>query len=126
MMNTVRKIPFEERPRLVFVFSTRGSQWIGMGQQFYEEEPVFRETLRRCSRQIERYLGWCLEEEFTRDSETYRLHALEEYFEPTLAAIQIALSEVWRSRGVQPDAVVGMSSGEFAASYIAGVLSIED
>ncbi|MGH2386615.1 MAG: acyltransferase domain-containing protein [Chloroflexota bacterium] len=60
----------EQRPRLVFVFSTRGSQWIGMGRQLYEEEPIFRETLRRCGCHISRHLGWRLDEEFTRDPGT--------------------------------------------------------
>jgi polyketide synthase 12/myxalamid-type polyketide synthase MxaF len=65
-------------------------------------------------------------QELTRKSEDYRLHESEDLLEPTLVAIQLALCEVWRSKGVLPDAVVGMSGGEFSAAYAAGVLGIED
>jgi len=45
---------------------------------------------------------------------------------PALTAIQIALCDLLRSLGVRPDAVLGLSGGEFAAAYAAGGLSAED
>jgi NADPH:quinone reductase-like Zn-dependent oxidoreductase/malonyl CoA-acyl carrier protein transacylase len=38
----------------------------------------------------------------------------------------VALASVWRSMGVEPDAVVGHSQGEIAAAYVAGALSLDD
>jgi acyl transferase domain-containing protein len=122
----VLHMPKKGRPALVFVFSTRGSEWAGMGQQLYAEDPIFRDVLRRCDWIIKQHLGWSLVQELTRKSEDYRLHESEELLEPTLVAIQLALCEVWRSKGVLPDAVVGMSGGEFSAAYAAGALDIED
>ena len=42
-----------------------------------------------------------------------------------LVAIAIAYAELWRSLGVEPDAVVGHSMGEVGAAYIAGVLDLD-
>ncbi|MEW2115533.1 type I polyketide synthase, partial [Streptomyces sp. NPDC005474] len=41
-------------------------------------------------------------------------------------AVMVSLAEVWRSFGVEPDAVVGHSQGEIAAAVVAGALSLED
>ncbi|MDR6315980.1 acyl transferase domain-containing protein [Actinoplanes couchii] len=38
----------------------------------------------------------------------------------------VGLAAVWRSLGVEPDAVVGHSQGEVAAAYVAGALSLRD
>ena len=38
----------------------------------------------------------------------------------------VSLARVWRSVGVEPDAVVGNSQGEIAAAFVAGALSLED
>ena len=46
--------------------------------------------------------------------------------QPALLSIEIALAALWRSWGVEPDAVVGHSMGEVAAAYIAEALSLED
>ncbi|MGW2231731.1 SDR family NAD(P)-dependent oxidoreductase, partial [Streptomyces formicae] len=41
-------------------------------------------------------------------------------------AVMVSLAALWRSYGVEPDAVVGHSQGEIAAAVVAGGLSLED
>src|SRR5690606_23185549 len=46
--------------------------------------------------------------------------------QPALVAFEMGLAELWRSWGVEPQAVVGHSLGEVAAAFTAGILSLED
>ncbi|MGW2426569.1 SDR family NAD(P)-dependent oxidoreductase, partial [Streptomyces sp. NPDC001709] len=41
-------------------------------------------------------------------------------------AVMVSLAALWRSFGVEPDAVVGHSQGEIAAACVAGALSLRD
>src|SRR4029077_5405072 len=43
--------------------------------------------------------------------------------QPVLVGIQLALTALWRSYGVQPDAVIGHSMGEVTAAVVAGALT---
>jgi acyl transferase domain-containing protein len=45
---------------------------------------------------------------------------------PTILSLELALAELWRSWGVEPDAVMGYGLGECAAACVAGALSLED
>ena len=45
--------------------------------------------------------------------------------QPAGLALQVALTELWRSRGVVPGAVVGHSFGEVAGAWAAGALTLE-
>ena len=49
-----------------------------------------------------------------------------EFAQPCCTAIQIALVDVLRNWGVKPTAVTGHSSGEIAAAYAAGALSLPE
>ncbi|WP_434042179.1 MULTISPECIES: acyltransferase domain-containing protein [Sorangium] len=113
------------RPKIAFVFPGQGSQWVGMGRALAEAEPVFRATLEAWDEAIRRELGWSLLEELGADEGRSRLDRID-VVQPALVAVEVALAALWRSWGVEPDAVVGHSMGEVAAAHVAGALSLED
>ncbi len=115
----------EGRRKVVFVFPGQGSQWFGMGRQLLEQEPAFREALERCDDAVQKHVGWSLLEELAADEARSRLHEID-VIQPTLFAIEVALAALWRSWGIEPDAVVGHSMGEVAAAHVAGALSLPD
>lgn len=115
------------RPRkLVFVFPGQGSQWWGMGRELLRQEAVFSEAIERCDRAMAPYCYWSLLTELAGpDASRSRLNEID-VLQPALFAIQVALAALWRSWGIEPQAVVGHSMGEVAASCVAGALSLED
>jgi acyl transferase domain-containing protein len=97
-----------------------------MGQKLLEQEAVFREVVERCDRAMRPYGDWSLLAELTvTDAAQSRLNEID-IIQPALFAIQVALAALWRSWGIEPQAVVGHSMGEVAAAYVAGALSLED
>ncbi|HIK08529.1 MAG TPA: type I polyketide synthase [Trichormus sp. M33_DOE_039] len=114
----------DDLSRLVFVFSGQGAQWLGMGRQLLAQEPVFRETMQECDRILQSLTHWSLLQELAAPEDISRLQATE-VAQPAIVAIQIALTALWRSWGVEPAAVVGHSLGEITAAYVAGVFTLE-
>ena len=45
--------------------------------------------------------------------------------QPVLVGLQLALTALWRSYGVAPDAVIGHSMGEVTAAVVAGALTVD-
>ena len=111
--------------KLVFVCSGQGPQWWGMGRQLLEREPVFRTTIERCDTLLRQHAEWSLLSELMADESHSRLHETA-IAQPAIFALQVALAALWKSWGVEPDAVVGHSVGEMAAAHISGALSLED
>ncbi|HWG44788.1 MAG TPA: type I polyketide synthase [Gemmataceae bacterium] len=114
-----------QRPRLAFVCSGQGPQWWAMGRQLLEQEPIFRAVIQRCDEIVRRLGSWSLLDELNADEAHSRM-AVTAISQPAIFALQVALAALWRSWGVQPDAVVGHSVGEVAAAHLAGVFSLED
>jgi acyl transferase domain-containing protein/acyl carrier protein len=118
--------PSVRRRKLVFVFPGQGSQWFGMGRQLLEQEAVFRGVIERCDQAMRAYGDWSLLAELTAtDTAQSQLNEID-IVQPALFAIQVALATLWRSWGIEPQAVVGHSLGEVAAAYVAGGLSFDD
>jgi phthiocerol/phenolphthiocerol synthesis type-I polyketide synthase C len=118
-----------QRPGVVFLFSGQGSQWFGMGQRLHAEEPVFREALARCDRAMRSHLDGALERSIVAEllaDDTQSRGSDIGVIQPAIFAVQVALAALWRSWGVEPEAVVGHSMGEVAAAHVAGALSLDD
>ncbi|MFJ6464774.1 acyltransferase domain-containing protein [Streptomyces sp. NPDC091387] len=113
----------ERVPRVAFLFSGNGSQWVGMGRQLLAGMPVFRRSMVRSDQRMRELLGFSLIDQML--APDGRIDDMD-VFQPLLFCIQVALADAWRSLGVEPDVVVGQSVGEFAASHIAGALDFDD
>ncbi|HEY2502020.1 MAG TPA: SDR family NAD(P)-dependent oxidoreductase [Mycobacterium sp.] len=114
-----------QRPGVVFVFSGQGSQWYGMGQRLYGQEPAFRDALDMCDRAMRPHLDGSIVAELLADQNHSRLSDIG-VIQPAIFAVQVGLAALWRSWGVEPQAVVGHSLGEVAAAHVAGALSLQD
>ncbi|SDM25909.1 Acyl transferase domain-containing protein [Catalinimonas alkaloidigena] len=113
----------ETAPKVGFVFSGQGPQWYAMGQQLLQASPVFRETILEIEQHFAKVADWSLLEEMNRDEATSRVSDTR-IAQPAIMAIQIALTELWKSWGVEPAGCVGHSIGEVAAAYAAGALTL--
>ncbi len=114
---------------VAFLFPGQGSQSVGMGEGLHAEEPVFREALDRCAELLRPELGRDIREMLfalellAAPAEELARTALAQ---PALFAVEYALARLWMSWGVQPQAMIGHSIGEYVAACLAGVFSLED
>ncbi|WP_425554973.1 type I polyketide synthase [Kitasatospora putterlickiae] len=110
---------------VTFVYPGQGAQWDGMAKELLDASPVFRERIERCDSALRPHVGWSLLDVLRGTPGAPTLERAD-VVQPVLWAMMLALTEVWGSFGVRPDAVVGHSQGEIAAACVAGALSIED
>ncbi|QKW05112.1 SDR family NAD(P)-dependent oxidoreductase [Streptomyces sp. NA04227] len=111
--------------KTVFVFPGQGSQWEGMAVELLDSSPVFAERFAEVAGAVEAYVDWSVEAVVRGGEGAPSLERIE-VLQPVLFTVMVSLAAVWRSVGVEPDAVVGHSQGEIAAAAVSGALSLED
>lgn len=109
-------------PRVGFVFSGQGSQWVGMGRELLARAPVFAAAVDACEAELRPLVGWSLRDVLAGQVALDRVDVIQ----PTLTALQIALARLLESWGIRPAAVVGHSMGEVAAAHIGGAITLAE
>ncbi|CAI6333019.1 unnamed protein product [Periconia digitata] len=108
------------RKDVVFVYSGHGAQWNDMGKELLRG-PLFRQSLVALRSLVQAEAGFCALEALERGEigSSDRVQVLT-------YLVQIGLTEVLKSKGIEPQAIIGHSVGEIAASVAAGCLTAEE
>lgn len=113
-------------PKICFIFTGQGAQWLGMGKELMDAYPVFGTAMRQADACLKSFgASWSLLQELSTEPSRSRLGEAA-ISQPACSAIQVALTLLLKSWGIEPQAVVGHSSGEIAAAFAAGAVSLED
>lgn len=116
-MSESRCLPSNLSNEVVWMFSGHGAQWTDMGKELQHNE-VFCKAVRPLDEVVRKELDsspleWLRDGDF---ESTDRIQILT-------YIMQIGITAVLNSRNIFPDAVIGHSVGEIAASVVAGALN---
>jgi acyl transferase domain-containing protein/acyl carrier protein len=106
----------------VFVFSGQGSQWDTMGANLLDTDEIFARMIAAIEPLIQSVGGFSITETLRQPD----MLTSVDFIQPAIFAMQVALAESLKSKGVIPSAIIGHSMGEVSAAVVAGALSLAD
>lgn len=111
--------------KVAFIFTGQGAAWPTMGREAIKHFPLFRGVIRKLDlvlKGLQDHPNFLIEQQLSCSEEESQLHH-PNVAQATLTAIQIATVDLLASWGIVPEATIGHSAGEIAASYAAGLIS---
>jgi acyl transferase domain-containing protein len=116
--------------KIAFMFAGGGAQHPNMGSDLYRSEPVFKAAVDECAALLRQREGIELMPLLmpAPGNESIAATELEKpsLALPALFTIQRAQALLWQSWGIEPDAMIGHSMGEYTAAHLAGVFGLGD
>jgi phthiocerol/phenolphthiocerol synthesis type-I polyketide synthase E len=115
---------------LGFMFTGQGNQHLGMAAGLYREFPVFAAAVDECATNFLAAMGTDIRQllcdvpaEPRQDAAALDGMSLAQ---PAIFTIEYAMAKLLLSLGLRPKAFVGHSLGEYAATCVAGAMSLSD
>jgi len=105
--------------KTAFIFPGQGSQYVGMGKDFYENSALCKEIYAKASAAS----GLDVEALCFEENEQINI---TEYTQIAMLATEVAMLRELEASGVKADVTAGLSLGEYGALAAAGVMSDED
>lgn len=103
--------------KLAFMYAGQGSQTVGMGKDFYEAYPEFREVMDNTKLDFD-------VKECCFQGPAEQLNTTK-YTQPCMVAFAVGVTNVLKNKGLVPDMAAGLSLGEYSALYAAGVFEAQ-
>ena len=105
--------------KIAFIFPGQGSQYVGMGKDFYETFPCAKEMIDLS----EKVSGIPMKELLFEENENINI---TKYTQIAMLADELAIWSVLREKGLESVVNAGLSLGEYAALVASGVMTPED
>ncbi|NLU93275.1 type I polyketide synthase [Chitinophaga sp. Ak27] len=121
----VEKVSAEEN-RIVFMFTGQGNHYHRMGQGLYDTEEVFRVTADECFTILSEITGHDFKALLFEEVSGKTDITATAYAQPLLFVVEYAMALTLMQWGIQPDAMIGHSIGEYVAACLAGVFELRD
>ncbi len=101
--------------KIGFIYAGQGSQYVGMGKEFYETSPACRELLDGVSLDFD-YKQMMFEGDMTALSQT-------SHTQPCMVAVAMMATLLLKEKGITPAYTCGLSLGEYSALACANVFT---
>ncbi|MCE7741284.1 MAG: acyltransferase domain-containing protein [Candidatus Heimdallarchaeota archaeon] len=119
------------KPKLCYMFTGQGSQYLGMAKQLYENSEIVKEYFEKAEQIWYGYYTYSFKEivfgseKLSNESNKKRLTDTK-FTQPAIFVVDVSIASLLAEEGIEPNIVAGHSLGEYAALVIAGALSFED
>ncbi|WP_411851396.1 type I polyketide synthase [Stenotrophomonas sp. LGBM10] len=114
--------------RVAMLFPGQGSQYPGMAAAMHAADPAFRDAFDAGERLLQGMLPHDLRALLLQPGDEAAAERLRqtELAQPAIFLVSYALAKAWQARGLDADAMLGHSLGEYVAATLAGVFDLAD